>query len=136
MGLHSAQSRMRGLQSSNFFLVTSQVSPNIPRNPQMFVTAMGEKPAQPVSGQEFCLKWNNHQATLVSILEQQYRQENFVDVTLAVEGVQLMAHKMVLCACSPYFASILTDTPDKHPIVILKDVSPSDMRAILEFMYR
>ncbi|CAG0886188.1 unnamed protein product [Cyprideis torosa] len=102
----------------------------------MYISGMGEKPAQAVTGQEFCLKWNNHQATLVSILEQQYRQESFVDVTLAVEGVQLMAHKMVLCACSPYFASILTDTPDKHPIVILKDVSPTDMRAILEFMYR
>jgi Cys2His2 zinc finger developmental/cell cycle regulator len=87
-------------------------------------------------GQEFCLRWNNHQATIVSILEQQFRNEAFVDVTLAVEGLALRAHKMVLCACSPYFSALLSNTPDKHPIVILRDVGYKDMRALLDFMYR
>ncbi|CAG0918633.1 unnamed protein product [Notodromas monacha] len=87
-------------------------------------------------GQEFCLRWNNHQTTIVSILEQQFRNEAFVDVTLAVEGLALRAHKMVLCACSPYFSALLSNTPDKHPIVILRDVGYKDMRALLDFMYR
>ena len=93
-------------------------------------------PSMPTDGQEFCLRWNNHQATIVSILEQQFRNETFVDVTLAVEGLALRAHKMVLCACSPYFSALLSNTPDKHPIVILRDVGYKDMRALLDFMYR
>lgn len=34
-------------------------------------------------------------------------QEEFVDVTLACEGQQVAAHKVVLSACSPYFRSLL-----------------------------
>lgn len=34
-------------------------------------------------------------------------QEEFVDVTLACEGQQVSAHKVVLSACSPYFRSLL-----------------------------
>ncbi|CAG0884007.1 unnamed protein product, partial [Darwinula stevensoni] len=89
------------------------------------------------ANQIFCLRWNNHQSTIVSILEQQLRSETLVDVTLAVDdGHILRAHKMVLCACSPYFAELLSRSPDKHPIVILRDVTFRDMQAILDFMYR
>lgn len=59
-----------------------------------------------------------------------------MDVTLAVEGRFLRAHKMVLSACSPYFQTLFTEHPDKHPIVILKDVPYTDMRCLLDFMYR
>lgn len=43
---------------------------------------------------------------------------------------------MVLSACSPYFQALFVNHPDKHPIVILKDVPYSDMRSLLDFMYR
>ena len=59
-----------------------------------------------------------------------------MDVTLACDGVQLKAHKMVLSACSPYFQSMLYSTPDRHPIVFLRDVRYHEMKALLEFMYR
>lgn len=59
-----------------------------------------------------------------------------VDVTVACEGENLKAHKMVLAACSPYFQSLFDDNPCKHPIVILKDVRFVDLRAIIDFMYR
>lgn len=59
-----------------------------------------------------------------------------MDVTLAVEGRFLRAHKMVLSACSPYFQALFVGHPDKHPIVILKDVPYCDMRSLLDFMYR
>ena len=32
---------------------------------------------------------------------------DFVDVTLAADGMQLKAHKLILSACSPYFRDIL-----------------------------
>jgi len=59
-----------------------------------------------------------------------------VDVTIACDGLNLKAHKMVLSACSPYFQSMFYNTPDKHPVVFLKDVRYDEMKALLEFMYR
>ncbi|KAJ3653543.1 hypothetical protein Zmor_012788 [Zophobas morio] len=89
-----------------------------------------------MSSQRFCLRWNNHQSNLLSVFDQLLHDESFVDVTLAVEGQLLRAHKMVLSACSPYFQTLFVNHPDKHPIVILKDVPYSDMRSLLDFMYR
>ena len=43
---------------------------------------------------------------------------------------------MVLSACSPYFQSMLYNTPDRHPIVFLRDVRFHEIKALLEFMYR
>ncbi|KAJ8983127.1 hypothetical protein NQ317_014702 [Molorchus minor] len=93
-------------------------------------------PAPAMSSQRFCLRWNNHQSNLLSVFDQLLHDESFVDVTLAVEGQLLRAHKMVLSACSPYFQALFINHPDKHPIVILKDVPYSDMRSLLDFMYR
>lgn len=86
--------------------------------------------------QRFCLRWNNHQSNLLSVFDQLLHDESFVDVTLAVEGQLLRAHKMVLSACSPYFQALFINHPDKHPIVILKDVPYADMKSLLDFMYR
>jgi hypothetical protein len=56
-------------------------------------------------------------------------------VTIATEGQHTKAHKMILCACSPYFKNLLEQNPAKHPIIILKDVPFMHLTAILEFMY-
>ncbi|XP_062563566.1 protein tramtrack, alpha isoform isoform X2 [Armigeres subalbatus] len=89
-----------------------------------------------MSSQRFCLRWNNHQTNLLSVFDQLLHAETFTDVTLAVEGQSLKAHKMVLSACSPYFQALFVDNPEKHPIVILKDVPFKDMKCLLDFMYR
>lgn len=84
----------------------------------------------------YCLRWNNHQSNMLSVFDQLLHDESFVDVTLAVDGQLLRAHKMVLSACSPLFQALFIGHPDKHPIVILKDVPYNDMRCLLDFMYR
>ena len=86
--------------------------------------------------QQFCLRWNNHQSALVSVFDHLLQSEAFVDVTLAVEGLLLRAHKLVLSACSPYFQAVFASHPAKHPIIILKDVRYADLKALLDFMYR
>ena len=53
--------------------------------------------------QGYCLRWNNHHNTLVSVLQSLYHSGSFVDVTLASEGKSIQVHRLVLCACSPYF---------------------------------
>ena len=92
--------------------------------------------ATPTQPQQYCLRWNNHQHNLLSVFEDLLNHEAFVDVTLACDGLNLKAHKMVLSACSPYFQSMFYNTPDKHPVVFLKDVRYDEMKALLEFMYR
>ncbi|XP_053962310.1 protein tramtrack, beta isoform isoform X2 [Anastrepha ludens] len=89
-----------------------------------------------MASQRFCLRWNNHQSNLLSVFDQLLHAETFTDVTLAVDGQYLKAHKMVLSACSPYFNALFVNHPEKHPIVILKDVPYSDMKSLLDFMYR
>lgn len=56
-----------------------------------------------MSVQQFCLRWNNHQPNFISVFSALLHNENLVDVTLAAEGNQLQAHKVVLSACSTYF---------------------------------
>ena len=92
--------------------------------------------SSPSPQQQFCLRWNNHQSALVSVFDHLLQSEAFVDVTLAVEGLLLRAHKLVLSACSPYFQAVFASHPAKHPIIILKDVRYSDLRALLDFMYK
>lgn len=43
---------------------------------------------------------------------------------------------MVLSACSPYFQQLFINHPEKHPIVILRDIPYADMKSLLDFMYR
>ncbi|XP_064073402.1 longitudinals lacking protein, isoforms F/I/K/T isoform X3 [Vanessa tameamea] len=86
--------------------------------------------------QQFCLRWNNHQSTLVSVFDTLLEKGIHVDCTLAAEGQTLRAHKVVLSACSPYFESVLSQQYDKHPIIILKDVKYAELRAMMDYMYR
>ncbi|XP_018899255.2 protein bric-a-brac 1 isoform X2 [Bemisia tabaci] len=86
--------------------------------------------------QRFCLRWNNHQTNLINVFDQLLQNGWFVDVTLACDGRSVQAHKVVLSACSPYFQALFTDNPCQHPIVILKDISYSDLKSVVEFMYK
>lgn len=94
----------------------------------------GAEDAQP---QLFCLRWNNYQTNLTCSFDQLLQSELLVDVTLACADGQFMkAHRMVLSACSPYFQTLFSDNPCKHPIVILKDIGWSELKAVVEFMYK
>lgn len=95
----------------------------------MVITDMGSD--------HYCLRWNNHQNNLLGVFSQLLQEESLVDVTLACsEGPSIRAHKVVLSACSSYFQSLFLDHPSRHPIIILKDVCFSELRTLVEFMYR
>ncbi|XP_017059866.1 protein bric-a-brac 2 isoform X2 [Drosophila ficusphila] len=86
--------------------------------------------------QQFCLRWNNYQSNLTNVFDELLQSESFVDVTLSCEGHSIKAHKMVLSACSPYFQALFYDNPCQHPIIIMRDVNWSDLKALVEFMYK
>lgn len=88
------------------------------------------------SGQYYNLRWNNHQSNLLSVFDTLLQNEELTDVTLAVDGGMMKCHKMVLAACSPYFQELFHNLPCKHPVVVFKDVKMSEIKAVIEYMYR
>lgn len=112
--------------------------------------------------QFFCLRWNNHPANLTGVLSSLLQREALCDVTLACDGRTVkvsrfagipnrhqpltialflsfdhrQAHQTILSACSPYFETIFLQNNHAHPIIYLKDVRYSEIRSLLDFMYK
>lgn len=87
------------------------------------------------SEQQYSLKWNDFQSSILSSFRHLRDEEDFVDVTLACDIRSFTAHKVVLSACSPYFRKLLKANPCEHPIVILRDIRAEDVESLLRFMY-
>lgn len=85
--------------------------------------------------QQFSLSWNNFHGNLTNGFAGLLGNGEFVDVTIAVEGHLLQAHKVILSICSPYFKKMFQMNPCQHPIVVLRDVTHKAMRDLLQFMY-
>jgi hypothetical protein len=82
--------------------------------------------------------WKHHPNHLLTGFELLLEQEIFCDVTLICgqDRENIVAHKLVLSACSDYFHSILEENPCKNSVIYLPEFSPWEMRALVEFMYR
>lgn len=86
--------------------------------------------------EEYILRWNDHGVSFFALAEDLLQQELLTDVTIWCGDRVFDAHKLVLCACSPLFKSMLTRLrPQNHPVVFLKDVSPVHFERLLQFMY-
>lgn len=86
--------------------------------------------------QHYSLRWNNHQAHVLSAFESMLQSEALLDCSLVCEDGGLKAHRVVLSACSPYFRKIFVENPCKHPVIVLKDIRSWEMQCIVDFMYR
>lgn len=81
--------------------------------------------------------WDDHLQNLSGLFQDLYENKKLCDVTLYCSGGSLLkAHKIVLSACSPYFAKIFQEIDIKHPVIILKGVTYDEMHQLLEFMYK
>jgi len=91
---------------------------------------------QPVEDENFCLRWNDYEKKYAETFRTLREDEHFADVTLACEGHAVKAHRIILCACSGYFGHILrTINPAQHPVLLLSDVRPTDLTALMDFIY-
>ncbi|XP_037052505.1 transcription factor GAGA [Bradysia coprophila] len=84
----------------------------------------------------YSLTWGDYGTSLVSAVQLLRCHGDLVDCTLAAGGRSFPAHKIVLCAASPFLLELLKNTPCKHPVVMLAGVNASDLEALLEFVYR
>merc|ERR1712165_21926 len=100
--------------------------------------ANGSSTTSGASGQEFCLKWNNHRTTIISVMDTLLEEESLVDVTLSADGQFIRAHRVILSACSPYFRQLFKSSflNDKSPVIIMKDVDFDNLKCLVEYMYK
>lgn len=82
-----------------------------------------------MSSQRFCLRWNNHQTNMLSVFDQLLHAETFTDVTLAIEGQYLKAHKVSQCVITQCLSHdvpprsrksilpLITRTEHLHPLI-------------------
>lgn len=78
-----------------------------------------------------------HSVALVAALNDLRAHKDLFDVTLQVDGSQFQAHKVVLCANSPYFRAMFTSayTESSQDTVVLHDISSGALEQIIDFFY-
>lgn len=94
--------------------------------------------------QQYCLRWNQHRSNLLTAFDQLLQSEALTDVTLSCGGASIKCHRIILAACSGYFQSLFVHDnvylagggQQQHPIVVFKDIQLTELKAILEFIYR
>lgn len=113
-----------------------------------------------MSLQQYCVRWNNHLKVfqsalpqvrnfaykitqkfnkLIFLLKQYFQSQKFLDCTLVAEGQHFVScHRLVLDACSDYFANFLKNKmfDDKNIVICLpKEIKLWQIQALLQFMY-
>ncbi|MCL4121661.1 UNVERIFIED_CONTAM: hypothetical protein GTU68_055745, partial [Idotea baltica] len=83
-----------------------------------------------------CLKWNNHSLAFLNLINDLHSKELYCDATIACHGKYYPVHRMVLSTCSEYFQDIFKLTQCKHPFIIVNDIQPSELEALLNYMYK
>ena len=85
---------------------------------------------------KFSFKWNNFKENVFTAFGSLREYDEFSDVTLVCEdGQQVEAHKVILVASSPFFLSLLRKNKHAHPLIYMRGMEFTDLKAILDFIY-
>lgn len=78
-----------------------------------------------------------HSVALVAALNDLRASKDLFDVTLQVDDSRFEAHKVVLCASSPYFRAMFTSayTESSQSTVVLHDITSGALEQIIDFFY-
>ena len=86
--------------------------------------------------EDILLSSNGFGTTMKKTFSSLVNDTNFADVTLACsDAKQIKAHKVILGGSSPFFRAILLNNPHQHPLIYLKGVESTDLKAVLQFIY-
>ena len=88
------------------------------------------------ASEKFCLKWNDFKENVSTSFATLRDDTNLSDVTLVCEdGQQLVAHKVILAASSPFFQNLFTRNKHEHPLIYMRGIEFDDLLAIVDFLY-
>ena len=93
------------------------------------------KPLDMGSAELFSLKWNDFVTNITSSFVDLRKGDDFTDVTLACEGNQIAAHKVILSSGSQFFKTLLTQNKHPHPLIYLKGIKSRDLKHVVDFLY-
>ena len=86
--------------------------------------------------QQFNFNWNAYNEHFKEMMLNLLQSNESSDVMLVCEDkTKFKAHKFVLNACSPVFQSIISDLPQRDPIIFLRGIQSQEIKSILQFMY-
>lgn len=81
------------------------------------------------------LKWNTHHSTFTENLSNLRDKQVFTDVTISCGDQFYPAHRLVLSACSSFFARALSVATCRSPVLLLHGIEQSTLEQLLVFMY-
>ena len=86
--------------------------------------------------ERLCIKWNDFKDNAINEIANLRAHTDFTDVTLAsADGKQIDAHKVILCAASPFFQNLLKGNKHAHPLIYMRGVDSEDLLALVDFFY-
>ncbi|CAL4184911.1 unnamed protein product [Meganyctiphanes norvegica] len=85
------------------------------------------------------LKWRHHSSTLLRGFTSLRQSEAYSDATLTCDGRFYKVHRFVLSTCSEYLGQMFEEanlcSPATHPVIVLQDIKPEYLEALLNYMY-
>jgi len=85
---------------------------------------------------KFNLSWNSFQENIGNSLRDLRNESDFFDVTIASDdNQQIEAHKLILSASSSFFKTVLKNNQHQHPLIYLKGINMTNIKAMIDFMY-
>ena len=88
------------------------------------------------SNDSFTLRWNEFEANICSTFRDLKDNKDFADLTLvSADDQQVEVHKVVLAASSPFFQKILKRNAHQHPLIYMKGVTSSELKAVMNYVY-
>ena len=77
-----------------------------------------------VSSELLLLQNNNFMERQIKFYKKVREEEDMFDVTIACDGVEVRAHKLVISASSPVFRRIIKSSNHPNPFIYLKGLHP------------
>ena len=88
------------------------------------------------SSEKVCFQWNDFQTNTVCSYQELRKNGDFSDVTLVCEeDQQTKCHRIILCASSPFFNTVLKSNKHSHPLIYMRGMKVKDLAAVLDFIY-
>ena len=121
---------------STSFISVSVIDKKEEKSIHPFNNKIGISLATCIMSEKFSLQWKDYNQNAVKFFSSLRHQEDFYDVTLVGDDQeQFSAHKVVLSACSEYFANVLKKNKHSHPLLCLEGISSNELKSLLDYIY-